>query len=59
VWLLDVFVLRFGSRGGWMRGRLAYRVLWRICVTEKPAMRGSNLSQDPDPLTRIPVARKP
>jgi hypothetical protein len=34
--LLDVLVLRLRPRGGWIRGRLAYRILWRICVTEKP-----------------------
>jgi hypothetical protein len=37
--LLDLFALRLANRGSRMRGRLAYRVLLRICVAEKTATR--------------------
>jgi hypothetical protein len=37
--LLDVIAFRIGHRGVRMRGRLWFRLLWRICVTEKPPTR--------------------
>jgi hypothetical protein len=37
--LLDVIALRIGHRGSRIRGRLAYRILWRICVAEKTPTR--------------------
>jgi hypothetical protein len=37
--LLDLVMFRFSHRGSRMRGRLAYRVLRRICVAEKTPTR--------------------
>jgi len=37
--LTNALILFFGRRGSWARGRLAYRLLFDLVVTERPATR--------------------